>query len=75
MIPEWRARNFVITFFLKGLQPHAEIVSDLTFCRVYLGNFLSFNTIFFLKDKLKYHVSKFRNLDLLFRRDHILKEK
>ena len=59
MIPEWRTRVFLITFFLQDLRPYAEIGSDLTFHTFSLGNFLSFNTIFVLKDKQKYHVSKF----------------
>ena len=29
MIPEWRSRVFVITFFVQDLRPYAEIVSDL----------------------------------------------
>ena len=59
MIPEWRSSVFVITFFLEDLRPRAEIGSDLIFHRFFSGNFLSFTTIFVLKDKQKYRVSKF----------------
>lgn len=71
MIATWSTKIFVLTCFLKGLQSHAEIVSDLTSYGFYLGNFLSFGTVFVLK----HHASKILNLDFLCRRDYVLKEK